>query len=210
MWENTQEESVSEKPLSRAVIAKMLQENFEKLPAIDQKFFMYGSLYLGGNAAFAGLIANSLFRRALNVKASPFLSSMSASTMSFFTTYAMYCAAVTVPILNGGINCPTCCVTRGALVGVVGGALYPIIVTLPLNLFFASRYNTTPMPEDGARLRFAMDTARPVLRKMRPVMVLQAIFGAYLGSRDFETYTKLVKITFGQDNTLPDEEEVRD
>ncbi|XP_070769756.1 transmembrane protein 126A [Enoplosus armatus] len=205
MSENTRKESVSGNTLTRAAIAEMLAKNFERLPDIDQKLFIYGPMYLGGNGGLAGLISNSLYRRALNVTQAPITSSLPMAVLPFMTTFVLYNAVVSSPLMSGDLNCPSCALMRGALVGVVGGGVYPILLALPVNIGLASRYNTTPMPEKGNVLRYWGDLSRPILRKMRAVMVLQAFFGTYLSSRHFETYTKLAQITFG-----PGGEELKD
>ncbi|XP_069027059.1 transmembrane protein 126A [Embiotoca jacksoni] len=205
MSENSQKQSVSGNALTRAAIAEMLKNNFERLPDIDQKLFIYGPLYLGGNAGLAGLISNSLYRRALNVRQATFASNLPMAVLPFLTTCALYNAAVSNPLLSGDLNCPTCSLLRGALVGVVGGGVYPVLLALPLNIGLSSRYSTAPMPEKGNMLRFSAQLSRPILRRMRAVMVLQAFFGTYLGSRHFQTYTTLAKITFD-----PSEEELED
>ncbi|XP_071375938.1 transmembrane protein 126A [Centroberyx affinis] len=197
MSENTPKENGTLKTLPRTAVIEMMAENFEKLPEIDKKLFMYGPLYLGGNGALAGLVANSLYRRALNVTQGRFTSGMPMAVLPFLTTFALYNAAVSKPLLSGDLNCPSCALMRGALVGVVGGGVYPILLALPVNVGLATRYNTAPMPEKGNLLRFWMDLSRPILRRMRAVLLLQALFGTYLSSRHFDTYTKLVKITFG-------------
>lgn len=180
------------------VIQEMLLMNFERLPDIEQKLFAYGPVYLGGNAALAGLITNSLYRRALNVSQARFASSLPMAAMPFLTTYALYNAVVSQPLLTGDLNCPSCCLLRGALVGMFGGCVYPILLALPLNTGLASRYSTAPLPEKEALLRFCVDLSRPVLRKMRVVLLLQAFFGTYLSSRHFEIYRKLAEITFSR------------
>ncbi|KAF1384603.1 hypothetical protein PFLUV_G00121920 [Perca fluviatilis] len=197
MSENTQKDGVSGNGLSRAAIAEMLASNFERLPDIDQKIFIYGPMYLGGNGGLAGLISNSLYRRALNVTQAPIASSLPMAVLPFLTTFALYNAAVSGPLLSGDLNCPTCALMRGALVGVVGGGVYPILLALPVNVGLATRYSTAPMPEKGNLLRYWADLSRPILRRMRAVLVLQVFFGTYLSSRHFETYTKLAQITFG-------------
>lgn len=197
-------ESVSRNVLSREMIAEMLAKNFERLPDIDQKLFAYGPVYLGGNAGLAGLISNSLYRRALNVTQAPITSSLPMAVLPFMTTVALYNAAVSSALLSGDLNCPSCALMRGALIGVVGGAVYPILLALPVNIGLASRYNTAPMPVTGNVLRYWVDLSRPILRRMRAVMLLQALFGTYLSSRHFETYTKLAHITFG-----PSEEDLK-
>lgn len=204
MSENILKEAGTGKPLTRNVIAEMLQNNFEKLPDIDQKIFLYGPVYFGANASLAGLIANSLFRRALNVRQAPFASGLPMAVLPFLTTVAVYNAAVSTPLMFGELNCPTCALMRGALIGVVGGGLYPIFLALPVNVGLASRYNTALMPEKGNAVRFWLDLCKPIVRKMRVVLVLQVFFGTYLGSRHFQTYTTLAKITFGSGEGLSD------
>ncbi|XP_026213683.1 transmembrane protein 126A [Anabas testudineus] len=205
MSENIPKDRVSGNALDRAAIAEMLTKNFDRLPNIDQKLFIYGPVYLGGNAGLAGLISNSLYRRALNVTQAPFTSGLPMAVLPFMTTVALYNAAVSSPLLSGDLNCPTCALMRGALIGVFGGAVYPVLLALPVNVGLSSRYNTAPVPEKGAVLRYWVDISRPVLRKMRAVVLLQALFGTYLSSRHFETYTKLAQITFG-----PGEEVLKD
>ncbi|XP_077465675.1 transmembrane protein 126A [Stigmatopora argus] len=191
-------ETVAHKTTSRESIADSLAKNFDKLPELDQKFFMYGPVYLGVNGGFAGLIANSLYRRALNVTQAFISSSLPMAVLPFMTTYVLYNATVSSPLLSGDLHCPTCVLIRGGLVGVIGGALYPIALALPANMGLASMYSTAPMPEKGNVLRFWMDLSKPIFRKMRAVMLLQAIFGTFLASRHYEGYTKLAKITFGR------------
>lgn len=183
--------------LTRAVMAEMLAKNFDKLPDLDQKLYKYGPVYLGGNGALAGLISNSLYRRALNVSQAHLASSLPMAVLPFMTTFALYSAAVSVPLLSGDLNCPTCVLMRGALVGVLGGGVYPILLALPVNIGLAARYNTAPMPEKGNQMRYWVELSRPIMRRMRAVFVLQAFFGTFLSSRHYESYTKLAQITFG-------------
>ncbi|XP_060935646.1 transmembrane protein 126A [Limanda limanda] len=197
MSENPQQEIVAGSTRSRSMVAEMLAKNFERLPDSDKKLFLYGPLYLGGNGALAGLVSNSLYRRALNVAKAPVTSGLPMAVLPFMTTVALYNAAVSSPLLAGDLNCPSCALIRGALVGLVGAGLYPILLALPVNFGLATRYNTALMPEKGNVFRYWVDLSRPILRRMRPVLVLQVFFGTYLGSRHFETYTKLAQITFG-------------
>ncbi|KAK7922831.1 hypothetical protein WMY93_009733 [Mugilogobius chulae] len=197
--------TAKERAITRALIAEMLSKNFEKLPDIDQKLFTYGPVYFGGNAGLVGLVANSLYRRALNVTQAHFTSSLPMAVLPFLTTMALYNGVVSAPLLSGDLNCPSCAVMRGALVGVVAGGLYPILLALPVNFGLAARYNTALMPEKGNVLRYWIDVSRPIMRKMRVVLLLQAFFGTYLGSRHFQSYTKLAEITFGPGEELNDQ-----
>ncbi|XP_070819489.1 transmembrane protein 126A [Chaetodon trifascialis] len=189
--------------LTRAVIADMLMKNFERLPDVDQKLFVYGPAYLGGNAGLAGLISNSLYRRALNVTQGAITSSLPMAVVPFLTTYFLYNATVSTPLMYGDLNCPSCALMRGALVGVIGGGVYPVLLALPVNMALAARYNSAPTPEKGTVLRYWLDLSRPILNKLRAVLLLQAMFGGYLGGRHFESFTKLAQITFGSDREDP-------
>lgn len=202
MSENTEQRSEPRQTVTRTMIAEMLGKNFDKLPDVDQKLFTYGPLYLGGNAGLAGLISNSLYRRVLNVHAGRFASSLPMFVLPFLTTSALYNALVSSPLLVGDLNCPSCSMIRGALIGVVGGGLYPIALALPVNLGLAARYSSAPLPEKGSIVRYCMEVSKPVFRKMRAVIVLQAFFGGYLGSRHFQTYAQLAQITFSKREEL--------
>ncbi|XP_038844939.1 transmembrane protein 126A [Salvelinus fontinalis] len=188
----------------RALIIQMMAENFERLPELDRKIFTYGPMYLGGNGAFAGLIANSLYRRALNVTQGRFTSNLPMAVLPFLTTVAMYNVAVSKPLLSGDLNCPTCVLIRGALVGAVGAGVYPILLALPVNAGLATRYNTAPLPEKGNVLRFWMNITQPILRKMGVVIVLQVFFGTYLSSRHFDSYLKLIQLSVSNGEELQD------
>ncbi|XP_062309478.1 transmembrane protein 126A [Osmerus eperlanus] len=192
----------SGRTLPRAVIIALMAERFERLPENDRNMFTYGPMYIGGNGALAGLVANSLYRRALNVTQGRFTSSLPMAVLPFLTTVALYNATVSKPLLTGDLNCPTCVLIRGALVGAVGAGLYPVLLALPVNAGLATRYETVPMPEKGNVLRFWMTLSQPILRKMAGVFVLQALFGTYLSSKHFDIYLKLLRISLSKDEEL--------
>ncbi|XP_056592169.1 transmembrane protein 126A [Triplophysa dalaica] len=190
--------------LSRAMIIEIMTKKFERLSDMDRKLFSYGPVYLAGNAGFAGLVANSFYRRALNVSQGRFTSSLPMAVLPFLTTAALYTATVTNPIMSGDLNCPTCILIRGALVGVVGGGIYPILLALPVNAGLASRYSSAPMPEKGNALRFWVNLSRPIVRKMYAVLLLQALFGTYLSSKHYDIYLKMLKIPDSESEEIHD------
>ncbi|XP_016085143.1 transmembrane protein 126A-like [Sinocyclocheilus grahami] len=190
--------------ISRALIFEMLNKKFEKLPDIDKKLFSYGPIYLAGNAGFAGLVANSFFRRVLNVTQGRFTSSLpmavlpcvEASANRHWSNQMMLCIhQYENQNMIGDLNCPTCTLIRGALVGVVGGGIYPILLALPVNAGLAARYNSAPMPEKGNMIRFWTNVSKPIVQKMYVVLLLQGLFGTYLSSKQFDIYLKMLKIT---------------
>lgn len=196
MSENSRTDVTAGSGLTKAAIVEMMAKNFERLPEVEKKVFLYGPVYLGGNAALAGLISNSLYRRTLHVQQAAVSSSLPMAALPFITTFALYNAAVSSPLMSADLNCPTCVMLRGALVGLLGGGVYPILLALPVNVGLATRYNTAPLPEKGSQIRFWVDITKPILRRMRAVLVLQVFFGTYLSSRHFQTYTDLVELTF--------------
>jgi len=70
----------------------------------NRKLFSYGPIYLAGNAGFSGLIANSFYRRALNVTQGRFTSSLPMAVLPFLTTAVLYTATITNPLMSGIIN----------------------------------------------------------------------------------------------------------
>ncbi|KAE8627858.1 hypothetical protein XENTR_v10007188 [Xenopus tropicalis] len=180
--------------VTRENIVEFLAERFNRLPENERKLFTYGSIYMGINSAFAGLIANSLFRRILHVSQAWVSSSLPMAVLPFLTSVALYNATVTTPMLSGDLNCATCTVVRGGLVGTVAGGLYPILLALPVNGGLAARYQTTPLPEKGNILRFWTTVSRPVLRKMSFVLILQAMFGVYISTRHYAIYEQMLKL----------------
>ncbi|XP_043547565.1 transmembrane protein 126A isoform X1 [Chiloscyllium plagiosum] len=175
-------------------IMEMLLERFQQLPELDRKLFAYGPIYLGINSAFAGLIANSFFRRVLNIAQARFASSLPMGILPFLTTIAGYNAVVSKPLLSGDLNCPTCALVRGGLVASVGGTLYPVLLALPINAGLASRYNTAPLPQRGNTIRFWITICQPVMRKLSFILILQALFGVYLSSKHYAIYVKMLAL----------------
>ena len=50
-----------------------------------------------------------------------------------------YLNIITITYFLGDLNCETCTTTRGALVGLVMGGLYPILLAIPVNGGLAAR-----------------------------------------------------------------------
>ncbi|XP_039600320.1 transmembrane protein 126A [Polypterus senegalus] len=174
-------------------IKEFLYKKYEQLSETDRKLFTYGPMYLGINSAFSGLIANSLFRRVLNVSQGRLTSSLPMAVLPGLTTMIAYSAAVSTPLVEGHLNCPTCALVRGGLVGAVVGGLYPILLALPVNAGLATRYNTSPMPEKGNIFRFWAMITQPVLKKMSFVIILQGMFGIYMSSKHYGIYMKMLE-----------------
>ncbi|XP_053312572.1 transmembrane protein 126A-like [Spea bombifrons] len=183
-----------EKTFSKQDIVKLLADRFARLPENERKLFSYGSVYLGINGAFAGLIANSLFRRILNISQARFTSSLPMAILPFLTTVVTYNSTVSQPLLHGDLNCSVCTMIRGGLVGSIAGGFYPILLALPINGGLAARYQTAPLPEKGNIVRFWTTVTQPVVKKMAFALILQAMFGVYISSRHFVLYEKMLQL----------------
>ncbi|XP_077663981.1 transmembrane protein 126A-like isoform X3 [Eretmochelys imbricata] len=131
-----------------------LLKMFVRLPEADQKLLTHGSYFLGINGGFCGLIANSFFRRILNVTEARIASSLPMAVLPFLTTAAIYHGAVTVPLMSGDLMCATCALVRGGLIGSVIGGLYPIFLAIPINAGLAARQITSLPPLDKMRVYF--------------------------------------------------------
>ncbi|GAB1292325.1 Transmembrane protein 126A [Apodemus speciosus] len=114
------------------LIFNIISRKIKQLPEPDRNLLEYGSAYIGLNAAFGGLIANSLFRRILNVTQARIASSLPMAVIPFLTANLSYHSF-------SDLNCETCTTTRGALVGFVLGGLYPILLAIPMNGGLAAR-----------------------------------------------------------------------
>ncbi|XP_030055969.1 transmembrane protein 126A [Microcaecilia unicolor] len=180
--------------ISKSEIIELLAKRFIRLPEHERKLFSYGSLFMGFNGAFAGLIANSLFRRILNITQGRIVANIPMAVLPFLTTVATYNGCVCQPLLSGDLNCETCVIVRGALIGSVIGGLYPILLAIPVNGGLAARYSTNPLPTKGNIVRFWITISQPVLRKMSFVLILQAAFGCYISSRHYGIYVKMLQL----------------
>ncbi|XP_029458094.1 transmembrane protein 126A isoform X2 [Rhinatrema bivittatum] len=180
--------------IPRTRIIEFLAERFNQLPEEERKLFSYGSLYLGFNGAFCGLLANSLFRRVLNITQGRIVSSLPMAILPFLTAVATYNGFVCQPLLSGDLNCSICAMVRGALIGSVVGGVYPILLAVPVNGGLAARYSTNPLPDKGNIMRFWITVSQPVFKKMSYILILQAMFGVYMSSRHYGIYVKMLQL----------------
>ncbi|XP_004709003.1 transmembrane protein 126A [Echinops telfairi] len=171
-----------------------INRKINQLPDVEKNLLEHGSTYVGLNAAFSGLIANSLFRRALNVTQARIASGLPMAVIPFLTADLTYKAFVNLPLSAGHLNCETCTVIRGGLVGLVLGGLYPVFLAIPINGGLAARYESALLPEKGSILTYWIRMSKPVFRKMVFPILLQTMFAAYLGSRQYKLLLKALQL----------------
>uniref|UniRef100_A0A2K5RML4 Transmembrane protein 126A n=1 Tax=Cebus imitator TaxID=2715852 RepID=A0A2K5RML4_CEBIM len=173
-------------------IFEIINRKINQLPEAERNLLENGSVYVGLNAALCGLIGNSLFRRVLNVTKARIASTLPMAVIPFFTTKITYRGFVDIPLITGDMNCETCTATRSGLVGLLAGGLYPIFLALPVNGSLAARYETA---------LYWLRVSKPVFRKMLFPILLQTVFSAYLGSKQYQLLIKALHLPEpGQEN----------
>ncbi|XP_007537565.2 transmembrane protein 126A isoform X1 [Erinaceus europaeus] len=176
------------------LIFNIITRKISQLPESERYLLEHGSTYVGINAGLCGLIANSLFRRVLNVTRAPIASGLPMTVIPFLTANVSYKALINFPLSTGELNCETCTIIRGGLVGLVFGGLYPVFLALPVNGGLAARYNSVLLPEKGNIFNYWIRTSKPIFRKMVFPVLLQTMFTAYLGSRQYKLLIKALQL----------------
>uniref|UniRef100_A0A2K5D7B7 Transmembrane protein 126A n=1 Tax=Aotus nancymaae TaxID=37293 RepID=A0A2K5D7B7_AOTNA len=181
-------------------IFAIINRKINQLPEAERNLLENGSVYVGLNAALCGLIGNSLFRRVLNVTKARIVSALPMVVLPFFTTEVTYKGFVNFPLITeliyflGDLNCETCTATRSGLVGLLVGGLYPVFLALPINGSLAARYETALLPNKGNILSYWIRVSKPVFRKMLFPILLQTVFSAYLGSKQYKLLIKALHL----------------
>ncbi|XP_070313315.1 transmembrane protein 126A isoform X3 [Odocoileus virginianus] len=178
----------------------IIARKINQLPEAERNLLENGSAYVGLNAALCGLIANSLFRRILHVTQARIAAGLPMAVIPFLTANVSYKGFVSLPLNTelicflGDLHCETCTITRGGLVGLVFGGLYPVFLAIPVNGGLAARYNSALLPEKGNILNYWIRISKPVFRKMLFPILLQTGFAAYLGSRQYKLLIKALQL----------------
>ena len=92
------------------------------------------------------------------------------------------------------MNFEACTTTQGALVGLVMGGLYPILLAVPINRGLDARYESSPLPQRGNIFNYWITVSKPVFRKMLFPTLLQTVFASYVGSRQYKLFIKAFQL----------------
>lgn len=60
------------------------------------------------------------------------------------------------------------------------------------------------MPEKGNIIRYWTTLSKPIVRKMYAVLLLQGLFGTYLGSKHYDIYLKMLQLPDSDGEELHD------
>ncbi|XP_036617943.1 transmembrane protein 126A-like isoform X1 [Trichosurus vulpecula] len=178
----------------RLTINEIIPRRVEQLPELQRNLLMTGSAYVGLNAAFCGLIANSFFRRILNVTHARIISALPMAVLPFLSTYVTYRSFVSLPLSSGDLRCEACTVISGGMVDLLIGGLYPVVLAMTINGALAARYNSAPLPQRGNIWTYWITVSQLILRKMVFPIMLQTVFAAYLGSKQYEVLIKAFEL----------------
>ncbi|XP_038170246.1 transmembrane protein 126A-like [Arvicola amphibius] len=176
------------------LIFNIISRKIKQLPESERYLLQHGSIYVGLNAAFSGLIANSLFWRILHVTQARLASSLPMALMPFMTASLTFTGFVSLPLNEGDLNFEACAMTRGALVGFGMGGVYPVLLAIPVNGGLAARYESSPLPQKGNFLNYWITVSKPVCRKMVFPIVLQTVLAAYLGCKQYNLLIKALQL----------------
>ncbi|XP_036055820.1 transmembrane protein 126A [Onychomys torridus] len=174
-------------------IFDIISRKIKQLPEPERNLLEHGSVFVGLNAGFSGLIANSLYRRILHVTQARLVSSLPMAMMPFLTASLTYGGFVSIPLSRGDLNCEACAMSRGALVGFVMGGVYPILFALSVNGGLAARFKSSFLPSKGNFLYYWTTVSKPVCRKMVFPILLQSVFAAHLASRQYKLLIKALQ-----------------
>ncbi|XP_040282327.1 transmembrane protein 126A-like [Bufo bufo] len=177
-----------ERPESQ--FAKLLRERFNQLPAIDQKYFHYGSLIVGLSASASGLLSNKIFRETLKVRRGFLLSSLVVTSLPLFQTTILYHTAIPNSIMAGKMNCPLCNTLRGTTVGAVVGGLGSASLAALVSTMYFLKYNKKPLPNDA--FRFCINLYRSAVMRMKYFFLFQAVLCMAVSARYYAVYEKML------------------
>jgi transmembrane protein 126A len=180
------------------LIFHIITRKINQLPEAERNLLEYGSTYVGLNAAFCGLIANSLFQRVLHVTKARIASGLPMAVIPYLTVNVSYKGFISSPLSTGDLNCETCTVIRSGLVGFVFGGLYPVLLAMPLNGGLAAsvflQISISPATRERKHLNLWIKISKPVFRRMLFPILLQTMFAAYLGSRQYKLLIKALQL----------------
>ncbi|XP_066266271.1 transmembrane protein 126A-like [Branchiostoma lanceolatum] len=182
--------------LTQAELVKLQYQALQQIPKEKRWPFTSGITAVGVNAGFVGLIANSMFRRVLDVTQARLLSSVPMFLIPAVTASAAWQTFVAQSMLAGNLNCPVCAQVRGASINVLAGFINPVCMAIPMAGGLARRYYTAVLPKGNNFWEFWVKTSRPIVWRMLPALLLQVAWGAALASKEFDLYLKISKHGF--------------
>uniref|UniRef100_A0A667G396 Transmembrane protein 126A n=1 Tax=Lynx canadensis TaxID=61383 RepID=A0A667G396_LYNCA len=115
------------------LVFNIVTRKINQPPGAESNLLGHGSTYIGLNAVFCGLIANtnSLFQCILNVTQARIAAGLPMAGIPLLTMHASYKGFLNLPLNTGDLNCEARTLTRGGLVGLVPGGLYAGFSAIP-------------------------------------------------------------------------------
>ncbi|XP_035875939.1 LOW QUALITY PROTEIN: transmembrane protein 126A-like [Phyllostomus discolor] len=170
----------------------IITRKINQLPGAEMNLLEHGSTYIGLNDALCGLIANNLYWCVLNVTQAHIAAGLPMAVIPFLTAEVFHKGFISLPLNTGDLNCETCTITQGGLVGLVFDGLYSVFLAIPVNGLVA-RY-ASALPGKGNILTHWIRISKPIFRRMLFPIWLLAGFAAYLGSRQYKLLIKALQL----------------
>ncbi|CAJ0944677.1 unnamed protein product, partial [Ranitomeya imitator] len=84
--------------------SKFLDVRLSELPAVDRKYFKYGSLLIGLSAATSGFLSSQVFRQTMKVRRGFLISSFIVTSLPLFQTTFIYQLAIPNTIMSDDLH----------------------------------------------------------------------------------------------------------
>ncbi|XP_077154759.1 transmembrane protein 126A [Ranitomeya variabilis] len=172
--------------------AKFLNVRLSELPAVDRKYFKYGSLLIGLSAATSGFLSSQVFRQTMKVRRGFLISSFIVTSLPLFQTTFVYQLAIPNTIMSGRMNCSLCNTIRGTCIGAIVGGLGSASLAAFLSTAYFLKYDKRPLPNNV--FRFCINLYKPALLKLKYFFLFQTIFCMAVSARYYAVYEKMLMI----------------
>ncbi|XP_073517859.1 transmembrane protein 126A [Phyllobates terribilis] len=173
--------------------AKFLEVKFSELPAVDQKYFKYGSVLIGLSAATSGFLSSQIFRQTMKVRRGFILSSFIVTSFPLLQTSFIYQLAIPHAIMSGKMNCSLCNTIRGTCIGAIVGGVGSASLAALLSTAYFLKYDKRPLPKNV--FRFSINLYKPALLKLKYFFLFQTIFCMAISARYYAVYEKMLMMS---------------
>ncbi|XP_063243632.1 uncharacterized protein LOC134542945 [Bacillus rossius redtenbacheri] len=169
---------------------------FEWKPTSDVWPFTYGLGALGGCTALSSIYINNYYRRRLKLQAFGRIASYFPTVMvpSMMTSFLHQMNVSNDILLHKG-GCPVCLEVRGAVIQVLMGSVYPLILAPASSFLLASRYGTYRLPSLTHDFREVMKVYLKLTRRLGngffASVALQTIAGMVMVHQEFRSLSKV-------------------
>lgn len=171
-------------------------------PASDMYAFHYNNIILSSSAALSAVYINYRFRRALKLRNFAFISTYTAAVcIPVVSSAVLHGLVVVKPMITRqgatASQCPVCLESKSGLIQMMGGVLYPMILSPLASIPFADRYMTIAVPsvmhEPKLVLEMIAKMLRPVSKTLLIITVAQGVLGMAVAHWEFSNLFGMIE-----------------